>query len=151
MATSRHLHCTVLYRKRAVAIGGKSNATSLALCEQQDSATKKWTPFPSLPQTRFFHGACVLNDRIYVCGGVVNGTESTSIEVFDGEKWSMLETSLSEARKGHSCLVWEGKVVVFGGNKEDIEVYDEDEKRWRRDLIPKMSIARNQEWNAVSF
>ncbi len=149
MATARASHCTVLYRRNTVVLGGDLYT---ALCEEFDATTRKWTSFPPLTMTRNLHGACVLNDeKIFVCGGYVNGPSSASVEVFDGVKWSVLEASLCATRRWHACVVWDGKVVVLGGDKQEIEIFDEAEKKWRRDVIPRMSTPRRDCLTAVSF
>jgi hypothetical protein len=152
MATSRSSHCTVLYKKNAVVLGGlTTNDKGTALCEELDMTARKWTSFPPLTQTRYYHGACVLNDeKIFVCGGVANGLGPASVEVFDGVKWSVLDVVLCATRFWLACTVWEGKVVVLGGKEEDIEVFDEAERQWRRDVIPKLSTSRRY-LTAVSF
>jgi hypothetical protein len=151
MASARHLHCTVLYKKNAVVLGGL-NSAYLALCEEFDATARKWTSFPPLTQTRYRHGSCVVNnEKIFVCGGIVNGSHSTSVEVFDGVKWSVLDAAMSYTRRYHTCVVWEGKVVVLGGTRIGIEVFDEVEKKWRSDVIPKMSTPSRRYLTAVSF
>ncbi len=157
MATARSSHCAVLYKKNAVVLGGgttNDNEEDTALCEEFDVTARMWTSFPPLTQTRSHHGACVLNDdKIFVCGGVLNdGSQSDSVEVFDGVKWSMLDAALSARRGRHACVLWEaGKVVLLGGDREHIEVYDEAENKWRRDVIPKMSTRSSWYLTAVSF
>jgi hypothetical protein len=141
----------VLYKSKAVVIGGMdANYDGLALCEEYDSSSRTWSPFPSLSLTRSWHGACVLDDHIYVCGSYVDGSVSDSVEVFDGVRWNVLDTHLSKPRWNHVCVVWEGKSVVIGGSGEDVEVYDEDEKKWLTDIIPPLSMKRI-ELSAVSF
>jgi hypothetical protein len=147
MATARRQHCTVLYKKRAVVIGGQS----IPLCEEYDPTSNVWSSFPPLCQTRYEHGACVLDCQIYVCGGKVNGSCSDSIEVFDGVKWSSFHLSLLSARSGLACVGWEGKLVALGGSQEEIEVYDEMESKWKVDLIPKPLIPERMKICAVSF
>jgi hypothetical protein len=148
MATARSNHCTVLYKKSAIVLGGHP---ATALCEEFDATARKWTPSPPLTQTRYYHCACVLNEKIFVCGGYVNGSISASVEVFDGVKWTVLDAALSATRRYHACVVWEGRVVVLGGDEEHIEVFDEAEKKWRSDVIPKMSTPTRKYLTAVSF
>ena len=53
---------------------------------------------------------------VCVCGGSV----LSSVEVYDpgtGE-WSAA-AALTTARRGHSCVVWEGKLWVAGGYGAD--------------------------------
>ena len=80
----------------------------------------------------------------------MNGLRSDSVEVYDGARWSVLDSPLSKQRWNHGCGVWEGKIAVLGGNEVDVEVYDEVEKEWRSDIIPRLSIERFQ-LCAVSF
>ncbi len=154
MASARQDHSSVLYKKKAMVLGGRDiNYDDLALCEAYHPRAKTWSPFPPLTQTRCLHVACVLNDRIYVCGGVVSGSWSDRCEVFDGEKWFELfssDSSSFEIRAFHACVVWEGKVVVLGGDKESIDVYDEVENKWSLGVIPNMSTYREY-LTAVSF
>jgi serine/threonine-protein kinase PknK len=87
MATARSAHCTVLYKKKVVAIGGVNvKGSGFALCEEYDTSSKTWSAFPSLTATMFWHGACVLDDRIFVSGGRVNGSPSDIVEMYDGVK-----------------------------------------------------------------
>jgi hypothetical protein len=169
MANARYKHQTVLYKKKAVVIGGrkryekdekydeytgKDDDDDLLLCEEYDttSQSKKWSPFPSLIHRRFGHGACVLDDRIYVCGGQVNFdlvATIASVEMFDGMKWSVLDSSLSVPRSGHACVVWGGKIAVLGGGQEKVEVYNKTKRKWEFDVIPNMPC--DTYLNAVSF
>ncbi len=142
MANTRSNHCTVLYKKKAVVLGGKVSDHRSALCEQYSSSSKAWSRFPPLSHPRSGHGACILNDQIYVCGGYVSGALSSSVEVFDGIIWSVLGSPLSKLRWNHVCVVWEGKIVVLGGSEVDAEVFDEKEKKWRVDVIPRTNERR---------
>ena len=145
IAKARSSHCTVLYKMKAVVIGGvDENGVYLSWCEEYDSTRKAWSLFPPLTAgARYDHGACVLNDQIYVCGGRVNRSPSNHVEIFDGVRWSVLDSHLSAPRWAHACVVFEGKVVVLGGGEcKDVEVYDETEMRWCSDIIPQMSIKR---------
>jgi hypothetical protein len=154
MDSARSNHCTVLYKSKAVVIGGlDATSDDLALCEEYDAANETWSAFPCLTSTRYWHGACVLDDRIFVCGGYVDGSASDSVEVFDGVRWHVLDSSLSSPRWDPLCVVWEGKVVVLGGDgdkSQDVEVFDEVEKRWRSNIIPPLTMKR-RELCAISF
>lgn len=154
MSTARSSHCTVLYKKKAVVLGGcDEEYNALAVCEEYDSASKRWSPFPPFIQARAEFGACVLNDQIYVCGGYVNRSISDCVEVYDGVMWRVLDSCLSSSRWGNACVVWKGKVVVIGGQgvkADHVEVYDEVENKWLSEIIPRLSTCR-MFLSAVSF
>jgi hypothetical protein len=48
-------------------------------------------------------------------------------------------------------VVWEGKVVVLGGEQKEVEVYDVVAKKWSRDSIPTMLVPSRNNLAAVSF
>jgi hypothetical protein len=90
MGTARGFHCTVLFKKKAVVLGGHFRSeleirppAINSPCEEFDPSTRKWSPFPPLTYSKCSgHGACVLNDeKIFVCDG-------ESVEMFDGV-WSV--------------------------------------------------------------
>ncbi len=81
----------------------------------------------------------------------MDGSRSGSVEVYDGIIWSVHEPSLLKPRINHAFVVWEGKIVVLGGTQDDVEVFDEKEKKWREDVIPRMCQSSQVNLMALTF
>jgi hypothetical protein len=153
MLTARAHHCTVLYQGKAVVLGGHESVFNMInRCEQYNPMFNSWSSLPPLTQPISKHSACVLNNKIYVCGGFLddrsNNSSNYHMEVYDGGRWSVIDSSLSHSRSRDACVVWEGRLVVLGASGEAAQVYDERKNRWRQSLIPRLSLGREQ---VISF
>ena len=78
------------------AIGGRSGvdkSTALKTVEQIDSSTNKWKYVSDMNFKRSEHAACVLQNKIYVVGGLdADGKVVTQIECYDpmSDTWSIV-------------------------------------------------------------
>ncbi len=149
MAIGRYDHCACLYKGRPVVIGGQASSA----CEEYDPVSMKWLVFPPLIHTRYGHGGAVILDRqIFVVGGIVNGSPSASVEVYDGVKWNDLGSPLSAPRDACACVLWAEQLVVLGGNRDFIEAYDTAEKAWSvSTIVPLRSSKKRHYLGAISF
>ena len=102
---------------RVLVTGGRNQAGSLASTEIFDPATGSFTSGPSLNRARAGHSATVLADgRILITGGDAEGTA----EVFDGQKFVLVEARMAKPRSEHSALrLSSGKVLIAGGSAAD--------------------------------
>lgn len=80
-----------------------------------------------VPITRDEHSANVYNeDSMIIFGGFVNGSRTNEVYRFhfNSKRWEKLTPKTKNeppARAAHSCVVYNDKLVVFGGKDEDNE------------------------------
>ena len=120
-----------------------------------DAMTNKWSDGVDMPTARAEHVAPVIDGKIYVIGGRVDGVpdadnfaeyvDTKTVDVFDTktQTWSRAADALT-ARNSHAAAVIDGKIYVAGGrqNQKDrqgrlrivnvkaLEVYDPKTNRW---------------------
>ena len=95
----------------------------------------------SLKQGREYHTATLLLDgRVLVCGGDVNGEQIATAEIYDPVSGAWSPTgSLHDSRREHTAtLLRNGTVLVTGGlrigdgYRQSAEIYDPGTGRWTR-------------------
>ena len=109
-----------------------------------DPAADSWQQMAAMPTARSSHAAAVLDGKIYVTGGNLNGHRpgvvleySDALEAYDpvADTWTTL-ASLSKARACHASVVFNGKLCVFGGYSETagrmdlVEIYSPAANSW---------------------
>lgn len=120
-------HTALVYKERLYIIGGKRNLISLKTVYSLDPDFCNWEAHECLNVARFNCSATVMNDKIYVVGGIrqysmgkidqsLNLRKSTIqlVEVFDGNLWtnfslrssSFVQTALIPGRRD--------KLLIFG-------------------------------------
>nr|XP_054768944.1 kelch-like protein 26 [Lytechinus pictus] len=127
---------------RLYAVGGKNAHGSLASVEFYDPASETWTYVSHMYTGLFGHASVVLDDKIYVSGGVVAGRHFTNaLQCYHpkSDKWIHM-SPMSSKRAFHMMGAVGGKLYVFGGNTrnssakridcESMECYDPDTDRW---------------------
>lgn len=108
----------------------------------------------SVPSARCFYSCISYMDKIYIFGGLLAdriltpsfGDDKISLLVSDDfyefdinqRKWSKIEADNSpQKRYGHSAIVYEGKLWIFGGRNKycsflnDVYVFDFETKQWQ--------------------
>lgn len=93
-------------------------------CSAWFGAVNRWTPLPASPNggRRSFAAATLPDGRVILAGGRTLDSSATpldTIELFDpltGE-WSLLESTLGQARYGLTATVTEDGLVVFAGGR----------------------------------
>lgn len=116
MAEPRAYLCSVRYRHFIVAIGGNNGTERLRSCELYDSTKKSWHRLPPMNAARSDASAAVLNDKIYVAGGLENFALS-SVEFFSFEtrSWTIV-SFLNIPRRGHVLLAHGNALFAIGGS-----------------------------------
>lgn len=137
MLVARNFHAMVLYRGQPVVLGGENGIyLHLNMAEQYDYSTNTWSPFPSFAILRSRLSAAVVLDKIYITGGSTYRTLDY-VEVFDGNAWSTMPFRLpSGPRDEHAAVCFEDKLVVLGGTRKKVDVFDPNENKWVDDFIP---------------
>ncbi|XP_060920750.1 kelch-like protein 34 [Labrus mixtus] len=138
------------------AIGGRhkrldTNAqTSVASAEFYDMATGAWRRGPTMPRPLYGHASAVLDNAIYVSGGVAGHQESSTCTDYqydhresskeflfwdpNGRTWEK-RAPMSIARFGHRLATAHGYIYALLGMYEpfcDIEQYDSVSDHWTR-------------------
>lgn len=101
------------------AIGGEDGFDGAMV---YDPETISWSALPAPQSTQRRGGqAVVFNDTIWLIGGVREGVSTSSVDIYDPETgdWSR-GPDLPAARAGHSVLVLDGRIHLFGGRSADM-------------------------------
>ena len=137
----------ISHAKKLYLLGGMdpNSGEILARFESYDPNTSTWeSDLAGLTTGRYHMGTAVLNDCIYVVGGIGDGqgeanTLLNTVEVFSfakGSQWSMA-APLSNPRAGITSCVWNGKIFAIGGETSDrincgtVEEFDPSTEKWR--------------------
>jgi len=104
---------------RLYAIGGEAGLQGLYVF---DLEARDWSALDAPPQTaRRGAASVVLEDRLYLIGGVRNGVSSARVDVFNPQtnEWSRAP-DLPQPRAGHAADTVNGALHVFGGRSADM-------------------------------
>jgi serine/threonine-protein kinase PknK len=130
MATARHGMAVAAVEKSVYAIGGStavgdsqviSAAEALKLPARQIQPASQWRSLPDAPTPRLMMASAVLNDKIWIMGGLRNGVALTTVESYDPrtgawETGPPLPIPLHHA----AAATYRGEVVVLGGASDNI-------------------------------
>jgi N-acetylneuraminic acid mutarotase len=129
----------------------------LSTVEEYDPATNSWRARRSLLLARNHHESAGVGDKIYVIGGRVGSAfipQSNNVdlvEMYDPatDMWSH-RARMPTARSGTGVGVYNGKIIVAGGESQDnnllatyksVEAYDPAVNRWQ--ILPPMRQPRH--------
>lgn len=135
---------------KIIAMGGLTAFQCKALptrsVEQYDPALDRWEDRAKCLSDRYFASACVLDERVYVIGGMLgeNSLDAKiigNVEIYDPamDKWTKVRP-LSKPRAISSATALNGKIFVIGGLVGDtrrdmkstgsVEIYDPNKDQW---------------------
>ena len=99
-----------------ITIGGLSNNRSYS-CKVNiyNINTDSWSAGKSLPYGVYAHATVVVDEDIYVIGGVTGGCATNTVIRYRGGKWHTL-APLLHVRYWHAALVRDNCIYVYGGN-----------------------------------
>jgi len=97
-----------------------------------------WTEKAEMPVALSWTQACVLDDKIYIAGGMTGDLITKILLIYDpiNDTWDSSKASMNHRRFGHSIDAVNGKIYVMGGASEpgpcllSIEVYDPVSDKW---------------------
>jgi serine/threonine protein kinase/N-acetylneuraminic acid mutarotase len=130
MATPRHGMAVAAVEKSVYAIGGStavgdrqvvSSAEALKLPARKIQPAAQWRSLPDAPTARLMMAWAVLNDKIWIMGGLRNGVALQTVESYDPhtgawETGPPLPIPLHHA----AAATYRGEVVVLGGASDNI-------------------------------
>lgn len=144
MPTDRVFHCAGAVGGKIYVFGGcryvnNVNISNLSAVDVYDPATDTWTTKGKMRSPRGLAAACVVNDMIYVFGGVVGDLGNAPIgtaDVYDPatDSWKSIARAASRAASG-ICLI-EDKIYVMGsgsmqGCSSRVDIYDPATDTWQ--------------------
>jgi len=96
-----------------------------------------WTFGPPLNIGRFRAKAIVYHDKIYVIGGFDGNQILKTVEVFDGNTWTLLESKMNLRRSNFAVTILDDQIMVMGGNPatgvtQECEVYNDVHDIWTK-------------------
>ncbi|XP_054153106.1 uncharacterized protein LOC128951849 [Oppia nitens] len=158
MLHKRHYLKLLEFNNMLYAIGGRDqNSTNWV--ENYDTITKVWRIASSLNMRRDGLGAAVINNTIYVCGGLCYDSDQkyrsiNSCEYYTPEanEW-MFSNPMSVARDFLELVAHDNCLYAIGGSNnnnfvQSVEKYDPIRKTWT--VMANMSTVRSS-FGAVSF
>jgi N-acetylneuraminic acid mutarotase len=104
---------------------------ALSVVERFSPHTNRWEKVDSLDQKRAGCGLVAINGLLFAIGGNDGKKALKSVERFDPRenKWRKV-CSLSQGRRedlSHACVVYNGSILLMGGQGEDEQVLDSGE------------------------
>ncbi|OBK19819.1 serine/threonine-protein kinase [Mycobacterium asiaticum] len=130
MAAARHGMAVAAVTKTVYAIGGStgagdqqvvSSAEALTLPARKTQPASQWRTLPDAKTPRLMMAWTVLNDRIWMISGLLNGTVLNTVESYDPRS-GVWETGppLPVALHHATAATYRGEVVVLGGATDNI-------------------------------
>lgn len=137
MHEERWGHSLVTLGYSLYVIGGSSDDNTYSnSVERYDPVEDKWTQLASMNYERRLFGCAVLNNMIYVAGGLSHRIYLSSVERYDpaNDTWTLI-ASLNCSRGGCALSVLNNTLYVFGGSDRNhlldcVEVYNEEKNEW---------------------
>lgn len=130
MATARHGMAVDAVEKSVYAIGGStdvgdgqaiSSAEALQLPARRIQPAAQWRSLPDAPTARLMTAWAVLDDKIWIMGGLRNGVALQTVESYDPRAgvWQP-QPSLPIPLHHAAAATYRGEVVVLGGASSDL-------------------------------
>lgn len=130
MATARHGMAVAAVGKSVYAIGGSSDAgdgqltssaEALKLAPRKLQPASEWRALPNAPTPRLMMAWTVLDGKIWVIGGLREGTALQTVESFDPQTGAWQSgPSLPIPLHHGAAATYRGEVVVVGGASDNI-------------------------------
>jgi N-acetylneuraminic acid mutarotase len=130
MATARHGMAVAVAQQSVYAIGGSTtvddndivvSAEALKLPPRKTQPASQWRALPDAPTPRLMMSSAVLDDKIWIMGGLRNGAALTTVESYEPRAgiWQSgpaLPIPLHHA----AAATYRGEVIVLGGTSDNI-------------------------------
>jgi serine/threonine protein kinase/N-acetylneuraminic acid mutarotase len=155
MSTARHGMAVAAVEKSVYAIGGStyagntqvtSTAEALKLAPRKLQPTSQWRSLPDAPTPRLMMAWTVLDDKIWVAGGMSHGTTLQIVQSYDPQTGAwQAQPPLPIPLHHATATTYRGEVVVIGGASDELanasnKVYALREGGWVE--LPSLTHAR---------
>jgi N-acetylneuraminic acid mutarotase len=139
MPTPRSNFAIAVYRNKIYCIGGITqirigSEVSTGVTEVYDPATDTWETRMSMPSARWALKANVVNDKIYLIGGI-GGMEVNEVYDPETDSWTK-KRSPPTPICSYASVVIDGKIYLIGGDigfsqySNIVQVYDPESDSW---------------------
>ncbi|KAG8590056.1 hypothetical protein GDO81_006613 [Engystomops pustulosus] len=157
------------------AVAGRTRDETFYSTERYDIIENKWEFVDPYPVNKYGHEGTVLNNKLFITGGITSSSTSKQVCVFDPSKEGAVEQrtrrtqvhmncwenkcKMNYARCFHKMISYNGKLYVFGGvcvilrasfesqGCPSTEVYDPEADQWT--ILASMPIGRSGHGVAV--
>lgn len=157
------------------AVAGRTRDETFYSTERYDIIENKWELVDPYPVNKYGHEGTVLNNKLFITGGITSSSTSKQVCVFDPSKEGAMEQrtrrtqvhancwenkcKMNYARCFHKMISYNGKLYVFGGvcvilrasfesqGCPSTEVYDPEMDQWT--ILASMPIGRSGHGVAV--
>ncbi|XP_075814988.1 kelch-like protein 15 isoform X1 [Microtus pennsylvanicus] len=151
------------------AVAGRTRDETFYSTERYDIVNDKWEFVDPYPVNKYGHEGTVLNNKLFITGGITSSSTSKQVCVFDPSKEGTIEqrtrrtqvvtncwenkSKMNYARCFHKMISYNGKLYVFGGvcvilrasfesqGCPSTEVYNPDTDQWT--ILASMPIGRS--------
>jgi serine/threonine-protein kinase PknK len=130
METARHGMAVDAVGKSVYAIGGSSDvgdgqvissAEALQLPARRIQPATQWRSLPDAPTARLMTGWAVLDDKVWIIGGLRDGVALQTVESYDPRTGAwQTQRSLPIPLHHAAAATYRGEVVVLGGASSDL-------------------------------
>ena len=130
MDTPRHGMAVAAVGKTVYAIGGAtgvgdsevtSSAEALKLAARKPQPASPWRSLPDAPTARLMMASTVLDDQIWIAGGMSHGTTLDTVQSYDPQTGTwQTQPSLPIPLHHATAATYRGEVVVIGGAEDDL-------------------------------
>ena len=118
----RNCHNSCVVNGKLYVVGGNNGIKTVSTMEVLDPITNQWDSIASMPTDRGLAACAVVNNTIYVIGGVrgyLNALDFTgldTVEAYDinSGQWTS-KARMPTKRWGCTAVAFNGKIYVFGG------------------------------------
>jgi len=162
--TARSNHAAAAVDGKIYYFGGLDSSTSITSIDVYDAINSTWLqPLDTAPAsglTRSEHTATAYNGKIYLIGGVTGNTFGQSIMDIYSVATNSWTTAPGVARYGHSAVVIDGQIIVWGGSLakvgstlHTIAIYDVETGIWTEEdwsTPPPGELQREGRYQATS-
>jgi N-acetylneuraminic acid mutarotase len=130
MQTARHGMAVDAVERSVYAIGGStspsdgqvtSSAESLKLLARRSQPVPQWRSLPDAPTARLMTAWTVLDDKIWIAGGMRHGTNLQTVESYDPQTGAwQTQPSLPIPLHHATAVAYRGEFVVIGGASDNL-------------------------------
>lgn len=119
-----YAHSVTVIKNKLYVIGGVCDGTGIPLVYiahiESDGTISSWSKGTSLPASIYYTSLVCTRNRVYLIGGIVNGSASSAIYGADINTDGSLDTwqlvdNLPDTMYGSTCLLTSGGLYVIGG------------------------------------
>ena len=124
LEVKRYAHSLALLGNSIYVIGVKS--TSVLLSSVEIFEDSKWRKGPELPETLCDSSICTMNSKIYIFGGRIGPSKSsTKIYVLENEQWNLLTKLPDKLGSVFTAIHYEGQIMFLSSkSKTTFQLFD---------------------------